>query len=243
MDKLENETWEEYAFRNKLFVIKYADKEQQMIDDITIPIHTNVYQRHTDSNCYHYKVMHSSNNYTDIGFMDFIMHELYNLRDKYNTGLYYNNIKYGILNKEQMTKENEEDFNRQNWLFKQLDYWEKKYEENEREKMERERDKKQKEMDVKNRYFELKAIISGSHKEQLDELIAIVRGSSIQKLEGEIKSNVKDWNDEAKEREKENIQKKKERVELYQKYFKNKDIQSQITELQQKINQLKSEIV
>ena len=31
MDKLENETWEEYAFRNNLFVIKYANKEKTMI--------------------------------------------------------------------------------------------------------------------------------------------------------------------------------------------------------------------
>ena len=124
MDKLDNETWEEYAFRNNLFVIKYLDKNKTQIDDITIPIHTNIDSRHTYPNDYHSKV-NSSNNYTEIGFMDFIMHEIYNLRDKYKTGCYGTPIaKVGLI-----TKELEEDIHRQNWLFKQLDYWEKKYSE------------------------------------------------------------------------------------------------------------------
>ena len=169
MDKLENETWEEYAFRNNLFVIKYANKEKTMIDDITMPIHTNVKPRHTYSNDYHNIVNCYGNTTSEIGFMDFIMHELYNLRDKYKTGCYSSSID----KVEVMTNERDEDIHRQNWLFKQLEYWEKKY----------------------------------------------------------------------TERQLEKIQQKKERVELYQKYLKNKDIQTHIIELEQKINKLKGEII
>ena len=239
MDKLDNETWEDYAFRNNLFVIKYADKEKTVIDDITMPIHTNVDSRHTYSNDYHSKVNYSSNTYTKIGFMDFIMHEIYNLRDKYKTGCYGTPISKVEL----ITKEREEDIHRQNWLFKQMDYWEKKYTEKTKE-IQKEREETQKRLvDLKNRYFELKAIISESHKEQLDELLAIVRVSSIPILEGKgIQSEIKihSW---AEEREKENTQKKKERIELYEKYLKNKEIQTQIMELEQKLNQLKGQIV
>ena len=168
MDKLENETWEEYAFRNNLFIIKYSDKEKTLINDITMPIHTNVKQRHTYPNDYH-NTVNGGNIFYEIGFIDFIMHELYNLRDKYKTGCYGSPI-----NKvEVMTNEREKDIHRQNWLFKQLDYWE----------------------TIGNK------------------------------------------------RQSEKIQQKKKWVELYQKYLKNKDIQTQIKELEQKINKLKSEII
>ena len=231
MDKLENETWEEYAFRNNLFVIRYADKEKTVIDDITMPIHTNVDSRHTYSNDYHSKV-NSCNTYTKIGFMDFIMHEIYNLRDKYKTGCYGTPISKVEL----ITKEREEDIHRQNWLFKQMYYWEKKYMENEIEKKHKENERI---LNSTARYVELKTILSETHKEQLDELLTIIRGSSISLLEGEIKRNIS-W--EAYWRE-ENTQKKKERVELYEKYLKNKVIQTQIMELEQKINKLKGEII
>jgi hypothetical protein len=240
MDKLENETWEEYIFRNNLFVIKYADKEQQVIDDITMPLHTNLNQKHHNEEVYHNRITFGETSY--ICFIDFIMSELYNLRNKYKMGSYCDSIS----KVEQMTKEREEDIHRQHWLFKQLAYWENKYTENERDKKERERGKKQEEMNVKNRYFELKTTISESHKEQLDELLAIVRDSSICILEGETKSNMYSreyWCNKEKEKENEKNQKKKERVELFQKYLKNKDIQSQIIELEKKIIQLKSEIV
>ena len=37
MDKLDNESWEEYAFRHELFEIIYADKDKQIIDYINLP--------------------------------------------------------------------------------------------------------------------------------------------------------------------------------------------------------------
>jgi len=104
-------------------------------------------------------------------------------------------------------------------------------------------------LNAKARYVELKTILSETHKEQLDELLAIIRGSSIPLLEGEVEVEVdvvnimfSSWKEREK-RERENKQKKKERVELYEKYLKNKEIQAQIMELEQKINQLKGEIV
>ena len=36
MDKLDNETWEEYALRHNLFKIKYTDADNSIIDDIYI---------------------------------------------------------------------------------------------------------------------------------------------------------------------------------------------------------------
>ena len=236
MDKLENETWEDYAFRNNLFAIKYAYAgKEKTIDDITMPIHTIVNPRYFD--VYHY-IGYSNNETYKIGFMEFIMYEIYNLRNKYNTGCYGTPI---IAKVENMTKEREEDIHRQKWLFDQLAYWENKYFENNREKI-----NVKKLMEVKNRYFELKSTLSERHKKQLDELLEIIRDSSIPLLEGEIKSNMYSeqyWHYREKEKEREKTQNKKERVELYEKYLKNKEIKTQITELEQKLNQLKSQIV
>jgi hypothetical protein len=240
MDKLDNETWEDYAFKNNLFAIKYADKEKTVIDDINIPIHTNLNKKHYNAEIYKNRISFGDSSY--ICFIDFIMSELYNLRNKYNTGYYDCSIQI-IIN---MTKDREEDINRQKWLFQQLAYWENKYMENERDKNERERGKNQKEIDIKNRYFELKTKITLIHKDQLDELLAIIRSSSIERLEGEIKSNMYSdeyWREKDKENEREKIQNKKKRIELYEKYLKNKDIQIQIMELEQKLNQLKGQIV
>ena len=240
MDKLDNETWEDYAFRNNLFEIKYADKEKTIIDDINSPIHTNLNKKHYNAEVYKNRISFGES--SDICFIDFIMSELYNLRNKYNTGCYDASIQMIIT----MTKEREEDINRQKWLFQQLAYWENKYMENERDKNERERVKKQKEMNIKNLYFELKKKIALTHEKQLDELLAIIRGSSIQRLEGEIKSNMyseEHWREKDKEQKIQNMKEKKERIKLYEKYLKNKDIQTQIMELEQKLNHLKGQIV
>ena len=83
----------------------------------------------------------------------------------------------------------------------------------------------------------------------IDELLAIIRGLPIPILEGEIKSNIYNiyseeyWREREREMEREKKEKKKKRIELYEKYFKNKDIQIQIIELEQKLKQLKGQIV
>lgn len=229
MDKLENETWEDYAFRNNLFVIKYADKNKTVIDYIAMPIHTNVSPRSYGvyGACWR-NVDFDGDDHYKMGFMDFIMSELLNLKHKYKL-ITLEQISY--IKDEPITKEREEDINRQKWLFDQQSYWGKYV---------------KTPVDVKNRYFELKTTISESHKKQLDELLAIVRDSSIGHLEGENKSNMYSeeyWCEREKEKEREKIQRQKERIDLYKKYLKNKDIQTQIMELEQKINKLKGEIV
>ena len=130
MDKLDSETWEEYAFRNNLFVIKYAKKvrnyadrentilKEKIIDDITIPIHTNLKPRDYDAIGYNNTITIYGNELINIGFMDFIMYELYNLRTKYKLIWYSDRITTFKL--DQMAKEREEDIIRQDWLFTPL---------------------------------------------------------------------------------------------------------------------------
>jgi hypothetical protein len=234
MDKLDNESWEEYAFRNNLFIIKY--KDNKIIDDINIPTHTYINSRHYNAETYYNRVNFGQSHY--ISFLDFIMYELYNLKNKYKLWQFNDCIKV-----EQMTKELEEDINRQNWLKTQLIYWEKKYVDYEKSVKEKTEKKK---IDDKIRYFELKKTISETHKEQLDELLIIVRSIPLYMLEGEVKSNLYSenvWDEREKEEKKKNQTKKIERIELYQKYLKKKEIQSQIMDLEQKLNQLKSQIV
>ena len=42
MNKLENETWEDYAFRNELFIIVYDENDKSIIRDVIIPIHDKI---------------------------------------------------------------------------------------------------------------------------------------------------------------------------------------------------------
>lgn len=42
MNKLDNETWEDYAFRNELFIIVYDDNDKSIIRDVIIPIHDKI---------------------------------------------------------------------------------------------------------------------------------------------------------------------------------------------------------
>ena len=208
MDKLDNETWDEYALKNNLFKIKYTDKEQQIIDDIRYPHNPSI----------HY------------GFLEFIMDELYFLRNKYKLGQYCVNIK----SEENMTTERKEDINRQKWLFKQQSFWGRKEHEfknlyfDKEQNIQKGNDKEQiiqREID-KNRYLELKAIISETHEEQLDELIALFSFNVQYTLITE----------------KRQIE-KNERIKLYQNFMKNKKIHAEISVLEEKINQLKEELV
>jgi len=222
MDKLDNETWDEYAFKNNLFKIKYTDNDQQIIDDISIP-NPNIITARTCDWGYYMSCVYGGYN---TGFLEFIMHEIYTLRDKYKLAAYCVHIEFI----ENMTTERKEDINRQKWLFKELEFWERKWDRKHLEsfKCKEVIDKKeiiQKEID-KNRYLELKTIISETHKEQLDELIALFSFNVQYTLI----------------REKRQIE-KKERIKLYQNFMKNKKIHSEISILEEKINQLKEELV
>ena len=156
------------------------------------------------------------------------MYEIYTLRDKYKTGMYL----FSIQLVENMTKEREDDIERQKWLFKEQAFWEKQWsqkfiKENKQYMNEEQKEalRLEKEERDKQRYYELKSIISETHKEPLEELLALF--THIQPaLRMEIRQAEKE-----------------ERVKAYQNYLKNKDVQSKIVELEQQINRLKDELV
>ena len=47
MNKLYNETWEDYAFRNELFIIVYDENDKSIIRDVIIPIHDKIIDNDT----------------------------------------------------------------------------------------------------------------------------------------------------------------------------------------------------
>ena len=47
MNKLDNETWEDYAFRNELFIIVYDENDKSIIRDVIIPIHDKIIDNDT----------------------------------------------------------------------------------------------------------------------------------------------------------------------------------------------------
>jgi len=248
MDKLDTETWEDYAFRNNLFLVKYSDNEKKIVSDVCIPIHTNITEcnYHPDIvKSYLYKINILGNASCDIGFMDFIVYELVKLKDKY--GL--KDVTTVIPKGDKATNEREDDIDRQDWLYCQLSYWDTKYEtkkENENKIL----------VDKQKRYFELKTKISEGCREQLDELLTIVKSVTIPVLEGEQKSVLyteeywrKRENDETRKTKwaddkRPYVQKMEtsKRVDLHETYFKNKNLSIQISDLEQKISILKSEL-
>jgi hypothetical protein len=220
MNKLDNETWDEYAFKNNLFKIKYTDNDKQIIHDICIP-NPNIINHRTCDWGYYMSCVYGGYNGHNAGFLEFIMHELYTLRDKYKLAAYCVHIEFVENN----TEERKEDINRQKWLFKELEFWERKWRESFNCKVIKDKEQIIQRENDKNRYLELKAIISKTHEEQLDELIELSKHVEpiirIEKIQIE----------------------KKERIKLYQDFMKNKKIHLEISILEEKINQLKEEIV
>ena len=212
MDKLDKETWEDYAFRNNLYKIQYSYKDINVIDNIIIPTYDDDGYRMTSKqyldNFFYYF------GYSQPSFYVFIMYELHNLKTYYN-GKRYNDMiilssemieKGGknLLTPENMSEQFDKDEKRQKWLLKELEFWGKQYKYEEGIKINLNilnyQKEKQKREDNKKRISELKANISETHKEQLEEIFNRIR---------------------------ENI----------------KDIETQIIELEQKLNNLKSEII
>jgi hypothetical protein len=209
MDKFENETWEDYAFRHELFDVIYADKEKEIIADVRLP-NPDKYYSHIFGNP---------------EFKCIIWRKIHDIRIKYNipvdgcneTRFSWNAI--GLMNNE--------DKERQNALYALKRFWETKW--------------KHIALQKYNRYNELIKIISETHKEQLEELLLLQPLYS--RPAGETKEYI-EYKDAKEKEEKSVVEKnKKERIELYQKYLKKKEIRLQIIELHQKINQLTLELV
>ena len=241
MDKLDNETWEEYALRHNLFKIKYTDADNSIIDDIYIPDYKIANHRHHNWKQY-FKNIEDIQAYSCLGFMEFIMYELYKLCDKYKHNYYYVIIKTS----DDISLQRELDINRQAWLFKQLDYFDKKHILNmSEEEQQIINNKKLLIINEHQRFDELKLHISETHKEQLDEIITLIRKQCekdiIEKCtygcpnNPRLRLTLEELANISKE-------KRKKRIELYEKYIKNKEIQTKITELEQQINNLKVEL-
>ena len=253
MDKLDTESWEDYAFRNNLYKINYYVKDVSVIDDIIIPSYAKISYRHDDAT-YCIKIIDKGDRERP-SFLEFIMYELYNFKTHYKLRTFTDEIK---VNPEHMSEQVYKDKKRHEWLLGQIDFWER---ENENVKEKNRILNEQKHEDIKTRFIELKANISETHKEQLEEIICIMKTTitHIRFLEGIEKNPFR--KNYLKEHKKESdeewrlicikssinfVLEKKDRINLYQKYqkyLKNKDIQTQITELEQKLTKLKSEIV
>ena len=240
MDKLDNETWKDYAFRTDLFSIEYEDKEKQIISYIGIPDHTNLPKRH-----YRYT---SYLSWEGTSFLEQIMHHLCILTHKYDMEL--NDYRYSdyILrengsvpkngNDNVTLEERVKDSKRQKWLIKELEFWENKQKEEEERNMIKSLEERRKLREVnKVRYNELKLKISETYKEEFTELIDILIDTPMRFMEAnnEQNNNMKNY------RESYEIQ-KKNNIELYKKYLKKIELKTKITELEQQINQLKDEI-
>ena len=82
MDKLDTESWEDYAFRNNLYKIKYSYKDVSVIDDIIIPTHTKITYRHCDAKETQRIISNINANYgVRPSFLEFIMYEIYNFKN------------------------------------------------------------------------------------------------------------------------------------------------------------------
>jgi hypothetical protein len=211
MDKFENETWEDYAFRHELFNVIYADKEKEIIADVWLP-NPDKYYSHV---------------FGDPQFTYIIWNKIEEIRIKYdipNRVADCNDTRFSCRAIGLMSNEDKE---RQNTLYALKRFWETKW----------------KNICLKKykRYNELIKTISETHKEQLDELLLL------QPLYARPPGETKEYQEYRDAREKEEkyiVEKnKKERIELYQKYLKKKEIRLQIIELHQKINQLTLELV
>jgi hypothetical protein len=148
MDKLENESWEEYAFRHELFEIIYADKEKQIIDYINLP----------NPDKYSYPV------YTICSTFDgFIWNKIKEIKNKYSNMRSHDCTRRGFSNFGLSLLSNEDNELQQN-LYALRDFWQPK-----------ERDIfASRHLNQYNRSVELTKVISETHKEELKELLSII---------------------------------------------------------------------
>lgn len=170
MDKSEDETWENYAFRHNLIIVKYTDTGE--IEDILIPINSDLgigFGSCTIPNNDRYIVSNTFTNQNRPSFTYIIQQQLYNLSNKYKLAKYVCNIDLPTFIT--ITQEHIDDIDRQEWLFAQFDYWLKK--EEAIIKHLRDQALKEKEYIYKN-IFEIKRKISQNYSAELDELLSLL---------------------------------------------------------------------
>ena len=189
-DKLDNETWGEYAFRNKLFIINYIDKEKKFIGDIRYPNPDKIFFK---------------NKYINLNFEMLIRDRIFEIKEKYKIN---GNDCGGVINAAKL-RLSKEDYERQNILFSQKRFWESKG----KDIVDYNRLKSY------NRWNELIKIISETHKEQLDELLSMIDIQEIPSPPENTKEYQEFKEYQEKNKEKMDIL-KNERIESYHKYQK-----------------------
>lgn len=217
MDKLENESWDEYAFRNELFIINYVDKEKQIIEDIRYPNPDKLFFK---------------NKYINLNFERLTRDLIFEIKEKYKMNGHDCSVDCGGFSAAALKRLSKEDYERQQILFSQKRFWDRKG----KDIVDYNRLKSY------NRWNELIKIISETHKEQLEELLSMVDIMEIPSPP----ENTKEYKEFKEYQQKKNEKKdklKKERIDLYHKYMKNKEVRLQIIELEQKISNLKSELI
>jgi hypothetical protein len=186
MDKLENESWEEYAFRHELFEIIYADKDKQIIDYINLP--------NPDKYCYPVYTICST-------FRGFIWEKIKNIKYKYSS-MRPHDCTYQGFSYFGLSLLSKEDNELQKKLYTLYHFW----------------------VPKEHAIFDVRALKKYNRSVNTKEYFQ----------DKKIKEHI--HNEKIKESKKENI-------ELYQKYFKNKEIRLKIIELEQKISNLHSELI
>ena len=227
IDKFDNESFDDYAFRHNLFKITYGDnnRDKSKIENIQIPSYPGLEESVYPT------------------FLDYILNELWFLCNKYKLVSFDFQIKLNTQTIITLGEESKIDIPRQKWLLSQYYVWKTitatsfKLKEEQKEK---ERDR------AKQKYLDLKECISETHKEQLDELLMLLikTPQPPPNLDKEYKDFNDYWEKTQGERERNQLEKnenrRNKRIELYNKYMKNKEIKAQIIELEATINQLKS---
>lgn len=196
MNKLDNETWDDYAFRNELFIIVYDENDKSIIRDVLIPIHDKIIDN--------------------------------DISDRYTTMI--NKL---LLIHPKILSESEEYFKKRVRLNDLKRFW----------TVEEKKIMRINQLKMYNRYKELITKISETHKDELEELLKMKstlppRGTP--EYDDWLRSYDLFRKYNCSER---SINDSKKRIELYNTYMKNKEIYRQINEMEEKIKQLKSDII
>ncbi len=225
MDKLENESWEEYAFRHELFEIIYADKDKQIIDYIHMP--------NPDKYCYPvYNICSYCYPLYNIcsTFHLFIWKKIKIIKNKYSM-MRQHDCTYQGFSYFGLSLLSKEDNELQKKLYTLYHFWVPKETAIFAARA----------LKIYNRSVELTKIISETHNEELKELLSINRCPPPNtKEEKEYIQDKKEKKHIDNEKIKES---KKETIELYQNYLKNKEIRLKIIKLEQEISNLHSELI
>ena len=214
MDKLNNETWADYVFRNEIFVVHYSDKEKQIIADVDISPHPS--QR---LGCY--------------GFWKNIDDMIHTIGCKYNLNSTHNIHANGFA-PYYTSRMSCEDKERLKYLYDLREFWRNdqswsaialtKY-------------------NRFNELTKIISESHNEHLKELLSLMSSYSTPTPPASAPEYQEYKKELDKKNEIREQQKNLEKEERIKLYQKYMGNKEIEKQISELEKQIQGLKCQLV